>query len=223
MKNTQIKAVLFDLDGTLLDTAPEFVVVVNRLRDEHRLPPLTAQLIRTRVSHGARAMVSLALDITEADAKFEQNRLRLLEMYSQSLGEHTTAFGGIIALLSWLEDRDIDWGISTNKPSYLAVPLLEKMKLKPAPKTIVCPDHVTQTKPHPEPLLLNCKHLNCQPQQAVYIGDHLRDIQAGNSAGMHTIAAAYGYLNGQEDPKQWRANSIALSSTELQSLIEPLL
>jgi phosphoglycolate phosphatase-like HAD superfamily hydrolase len=103
------------------------------------------------------------------------------------------------------------------------VPLLEKMKLKPAPKTIVCPDHVTQTKPHPEPLLLNCKHLNCQPQQAVYIGDHLRDIQAGNSAGMHTIAAAYGYLNGQEDPKQWRANSIALSSTELQSLIEPLL
>ncbi len=220
---TPYKAVLFDLDGTLLDTAPEFVVVVNQLRREHQLPAMEPNIIRGSVSQGARALVTLALGYRETEENFAPARQRLLELYAESLGDHTQAFAGITELLHWLFDQGIDWGISTNKPSYLTLPLVQKMNFDPEPKTVVCPDHVSKTKPDPEPLWLNCKHLNCHPHQAIYIGDHLRDIQAGNSAGMHTIAAGYGYLDTDDDPGSWLADDIANSSTDLQQLIEALL
>lgn len=220
---TPYKAVLFDLDGTLLDTAPEFVVVVNQLRAEHQRPPMEAAIIRSCVSHGARALVTLALGYRESEDSFEPARQRLLDLYSEALGEHTQPFAGITDLLHWLLNQGLDWGISTNKPSYLTLPLVQKMHFNPEPKTVVCPDHVSNTKPDPEPLWLNCKHLNCEPHQAIYIGDHLRDIQAGNSAGMHTIAAAYGYLDADDDPYQWFADDIATNSTDLKNLIEALL
>lgn len=223
MPTPSFKAVLFDLDGTLLDTAPEFVVAVNQLLTEYQLSPMDPALIRGSVSHGARALVTLALGYTESDEAFEPARQRLLDLYSASLGDHTLPFAGITSLLSWLGEQQIDWGIATNKPSYLTLPLVEKMNFKPEPKTVVCPDHVSKTKPDPEPLLLNCTELNCLPHQAIYIGDHLRDIQAGNSAGMYTIAASYGYLDTQDNPNSWRADSVANSSTELQTLIETLL
>lgn len=223
MSAPSYKAVLFDLDGTLLDTAPEFVVVVNQLRAEHQLPAMESDIIRGCVSHGARALVTLALGYSETEDQFEPARQRLLDLYLESLGDHTRTFAGISELLQWLCAQGIDWGISTNKPSYLTIPLVQKMNFESAPKTVVCPDHVSKTKPDPEPLLLNCKHLKCQPQQAIYIGDHLRDIQAGNSAGMHTIAAGYGYLGSDDDPEDWLADGIANKSTDLQRLIEALL
>ncbi len=113
----------------------------------------------------------------------------------------------------------ISWGVSINKPSYLTLPLLEAIALAPAPSSVVCPDHVSQAKPHPEPLLLNCSQLDCNPVEMIYIGDHARDIEAGRNAGIYTIAAAYGYLQQGDDPGDWGADEIAGSGHELANLI----
>jgi phosphoglycolate phosphatase len=215
----RLKAVVFDLDGTLLDTAPEFVAVVQQLRREHQLQPLDPQLIHAHVSDGARAMVSLALDMPPGHEAFESKRLRFLDIYQAGLGTATRPYPGIVELLTRLQAAGIGWGISTNKPSYLTLPLIDSLALKPAPASIVCPDHVSQAKPHPEPLLLSCRQLQCDPNQAIYIGDHLRDIEAGRAAGMYTIAAAYGYIHQAEDPDNWGADAIARSGEELAALI----
>lgn len=216
----RLRAVVFDLDGTLLDTAPEFIDVVQQLRAEHDLEPLPAAAIRSCVSDGARAMVSLALDLAPEAEIFESKRLRFLDIYRARLGSATLPYEGITELLLQLQAAGIAWGISTNKPSYLTLPLLESLALQPAPASVVCPDHVKQPKPHPEPLLLNCQQLDCLPAQAIYIGDHLRDIQAGRAAGMYTIAAAYGYVHQADDAANWDADSIATSSQALAGLIE---
>jgi 2-phosphoglycolate phosphatase len=215
----RLKAVVFDLDGTLLDTAPEFVAVVQQLRHEHQLQPLAPQLIRAHVSDGARAMVSLALDMPPGHEAFESNRLRFLDIYQARLGTATRPYPGILELLARLQAAGIAWGISTNKPSYLTLPLIDSLALEPAPASIVCPDHVSQPKPHPEPLLLNCQQLQCKPDQAIYIGDHQRDIDAGRNAGIYTIAAAYGYIHHTDDPDNWGANAVARSGDELAALI----
>jgi 2-phosphoglycolate phosphatase len=215
----RLKAVVFDLDGTLLDTAPEFVAVVQQLRHEHQLQPLAPQLIRAHVSDGARAMVSLALDMQPGDEAFESNRLRFLDIYQARLGTATRPYPGILELLARLQAAGIAWGISTNKPSYLTLPLIDSLALEPAPASIVCPDHVSQPKPHPEPLLLNCQQLQCNPDQAIYIGDHQRDIDAGRNAGIYTIAAAYGYIHHTDDPDNWGADAVARSGDELAALI----
>jgi 2-phosphoglycolate phosphatase len=218
--SSRLQAVIFDLDGTLLDTAPEFVAVVQQLRSEHELGPLPEALIRAHVSDGARAMVALALDITPDHEIFESKRLRFLELYQAMLGSATVLYPGIAALLTELQAADIGWGISTNKPSYLTEPLIDTMAFCPAPTSIVCPDHVSQPKPHPEPLLLNCLQMECRPHGAIYIGDHLRDIQAGRSAGMYTIAAAYGYIHQDDDVSDWGADAVAQDGSELRELIQ---
>ena len=215
----RLEAVVFDLDGTLLDTAPEFIAVVQQLRAEHELPPLPEGDIRATVSDGARAMVALALDINEADEIFESKRQRFLEIYAGSLGSATAPYAGIVDLLGQLQGAGIAWGISTNKPSYLTDPLVAAMAFDPPPMSIVCPDHVSQPKPDPEPLLLNCQQLDCDPANAIYVGDHLRDIEAGRAAGMYTIAAAYGYIHEHENPESWGADQVAADGRALAGLI----
>jgi phosphoglycolate phosphatase len=214
-----LKAVVFDLDGTLLDTAPEFIEVVQALRAEHRLEPMDPKAVRAVVSDGARAMVSMALDLAQDHADFETQRLRFLEIYREDLGRATTPYPGILGLIEQLAEAGITWGISTNKPSWLTEPLLARLGLEPAPASVVCPDHVSRPKPDPEPLLLNCEQLGCAPQEAVYIGDHPRDVDAGRAAGMYTIAAAYGYIHRDDDPARWGADAIANSSEELSQLV----
>jgi N-acetyl-D-muramate 6-phosphate phosphatase len=214
-----LEAVIFDLDGTLVDTASEFVVVVQALRAEHDLPPLPAERIRASVSNGARALTRLALDIAEETPEFEPKRLRLLELYSEVLGTTAQPYPGIPALLQALAERGIGWGIATNKPSAYTLPLLQRLDLRPAPGSVVCPDDVTQRKPHPESLYLNCRQLGCSPAGAVYVGDHRRDIEAGRRAGMHTIAALYGYIEAGDDPASWGAHQAVQCSTELQGLL----
>lgn len=217
----RLKAVLFDLDGTLLDTALEFIQVVNQLREEHGHTPLPDYTIRAQVSNGARAMVTLALGLAEDDADFEGKRLRFLDIYRQQLGNASVLFPGIQALLSDLEAAGIRWGICTNKPSALTGPLLENLALQPAPSSVVCPDQVNHPKPHPESLYLNCHQLQCQPRECVYIGDHPRDIQAGRNAGIYTIAAAYGYLQEDDDASSWGADRVVQRGDELaQQLTE---
>ncbi|MBA6412869.1 HAD-IA family hydrolase [Parahaliea sp. F7430] len=214
-----LQAVLFDLDGTLIDTASEFVIVVQALREEHGLAPTDEKLIRASVSNGARALVKLALDIDEQAPEFESKRLRLLELYSDVLGSSATPYPGITELLGALDERGIRWGISTNKPRAYTIPLLERLALSPSAGSVVCPDDVSERKPHPESLYLNCKHLGCEPTQAIYIGDHRRDIEAGRRAGMKTIAALYGYIEADDDPSSWGADHAVHSSRDLQGLI----
>lgn len=214
-----LKAVVFDLDGTLLDTAPEFIEVVQALRAEHDQPPLAHDRVRAVVSDGARAMVSLALDMPQDHPDFEAKRQRFLAIYEADLGRATVPYPGIAGLIADLATAGIRWGISTNKPSYLTNPLMERIALDPPPGSVVCPDHVSQPKPAPEPLLLNCSQLRCAVDEVIYVGDHRRDIEAGRAAGMYTIAAAYGYIHADEDPADWGADDLAAGSEELPALI----
>lgn len=215
----QLQAVIFDLDGTLIDTADEFVLVVQALRAEHGLAPMAAERIRMTVSNGARALVSLGLGLAEEHPDFESKRLRLLELYSEVLGSAARPYPGIEDLLTEFGNRNIAWGIATNKPRAYTEPLLECLQLAPRPGSVVCPDDVTERKPHPESLFLNCRQLACSPGRTIYIGDHLRDIEAGRRAGMYTIAAAYGYIEPGDDPGSWGASVRADRSTDLQQLI----
>jgi phosphoglycolate phosphatase len=217
----KLRAVIFDLDGTLVDTADEFVPVVQALRAEHGREPMDPERIRASVSNGARALVALGLDLEEQDPTFEPNRLRLLELYQDVLGSLAQPYPGIPALLDELQQRGIAWGISTNKPRYLTEPLLERLDIQPAPASVVCPDDISHRKPHPETLYRNCRDLGCAPHEAVYVGDHLRDIEAGRGAGMYTIAAAYGYIEPGDDPDNWGADARADQSTALRQLILP--
>jgi len=214
-----LQAVIFDLDGTLVDTADEFVPVVQTLRAEHGHDAMDPQRIRASVSNGARALVSLGLGIDEQAPEFESKRLRLLELYSEVLGSIARPYPGIEELLIELQRRGVGWGISTNKPRAYTEPLLAQLDLQPQPGSVVCPDDVTDRKPHPESLYRNCRDLNCAPHEAIYVGDHLRDIEAGRRAGMYTIAAAYGYIEPGDNPSSWGADAQAGCSTELLGLI----
>lgn len=215
----QLKAVIFDLDGTLVDTADEFVEVVQTLRAEHGHPPMDPLRIRASVSNGARALVSLGLDMREDDADFDSKWLRLLELYSAVLGSIARPYPGINQLIGELERRGIRWGIATNKPRRYTEPLMQRLAMTPEPGSVVCPDDVSERKPHPESLLRNCRDLDCLPGDAIYVGDHLRDIEAGRRAGMYTIAAAYGYIEPGDDPYSWGADAHAQRSTDLLELI----
>lgn len=216
---THLRAVLFDLDGTLVDTADEFVPVVQTLRAEHGLAPMNPENIRNNVSNGARALVKLGLGIEENAAEFETKRLRLLELYSEMLGTLAKPYAGIVPLLERLHQNNIAWGIATNKPRPYTEPLLDALNIQPAPGSVVCPEDVTDRKPHPESLYLNCKELGCAPHEAIYIGDHVRDIQAGKRAGMFTVAAAYGYIETSDDASAWGANLCANQSEHLEAII----
>ncbi len=214
-----LRAVIFDLDGTLVDTADEFIPAVQRLRAEHGLEAMDPERIRVSVSNGARALVSLGLDMGEEAPEFESKRLRLLDLYSQVLGTMASPYPGIESLLARLHDRGIAWGISTNKPRAFTVPLLARLDIQPPPGSVVCPDDISHRKPHPESLYRNCHDLHCAPYEAIYVGDHLRDIEAGRRAGMYTIAAAYGYIEPDDDPLRWGANVQARCSNDLLELI----
>ncbi len=215
----KLEAVLFDLDGTLVDTASEFVVAVQQLRDEHELLHLPEERIRASVSNGAAALVRLALGIDDSAPEFESKRQRLLQLYSAVLGTSAALYPGIPQLLEALAAQGIGWGISTNKPRAYAQPLIEALDIRPAAGSLVCPDDVAQRKPHPESLYLNCHQLGCNPAGAIYIGDHKRDIDAGRRAGMRTIAALYGYIEADDDPTTWGADQSVSRSEDLQALI----
>ncbi len=198
-----IKAVVFDLDGTLIDTAPDFIVVLNQLRQEEGQQPLPEKPIRETVSHGARALISLGFNLEESDSEFERLRLRLLELYSNHLAVFSRPFSGIPSLLDNLADHNLRWGIATNKPEIYTTPLINQLNLQP--DSVVCPDHVKDRKPHPESIFLASEQLNCQPENIIYVGDHERDIECGRRAGSITIAARYGYIDNSDNPDNWQA------------------
>lgn len=217
-----LSAVLFDLDGTLIDTAPDFILAVNTLRAEQNLPPLPEDDIRKTVSDGARALVTLAFDLTEEDEGFDPLRKRLLELYTQNICVHSALFEGMQSVLDQLAKHGIPWGIVTNKPSRFTDPLLEQLSIQPAPKSVICPDHVAITKPDPEGVLLACKQIGADPKTTVYLGDHLRDIDAGKNAGMKTIACGYGYVSIGDDSTNWQADYHVDHASEITAIIDEL-
>ena len=214
-----LRAVIFDLDGTLVDTADDFIPVVQALRAENRLPPMDPDRIRRSVSNGSRGLVKLALSLTEKDRDFEPQRQRLLTLYAQTLGQHARLYPGLNELLAACEARAIAWGIVTNKPRAYTEPLLEILGLRPPAGAVVCPDDVAHPKPHPQSLEVICDALDCSPGSGIYIGDHARDIEAGRRAGMYTIAAAYGYIEEDDAAERWGANAIAANSLDLQQMV----
>jgi len=212
-----LKAVLFDLDGTLIDTAGDFIPVVQTLRAEAGLVPLAEARIRATVSNGARALVTLALGLTDGDDSFEDRRLRLLDLYGRIIGRNAALYPGMATLLGEIEGRGLAWGIATNKPRALTESLLETLGLEPG--SLVCPDDVAQRKPHPESIERACTELACVPPDVIYIGDHHRDIEAGRRAGAYTIAAAYGYIEDGDSAAAWAADAIAPQSEDVAALV----
>ncbi|SDJ53295.1 HAD family hydrolase [Microbulbifer yueqingensis] len=215
-----MKAVLFDLDGTLFDTAPDFIVVLNRLREQEKMPPLPAHEIRAVVSNGARAMVSLAFGTDEGDPAFDTLRQRFLDLYLTHLAVETVPFPGIEDLLRQLAANDIAWGVVTNKPATYTIPLMDAFSHLPAPRAVVCPDHVANSKPHPEAILLACSQIGCDPREAIYVGDHVRDIEAGRAAGMPTIACGYGYIDAGDSAANWNADHLVESASDIWPLLQ---
>lgn len=210
-----LRAVLFDLDGTLIDTAPDFALVLNRMRTRRQFAPLPYQAVRQVVSDGARALVTLGFGVSEGEAGFEPLREELLALYSQHLAEQSTLFAGMDEVLRSLEQQGTAWGIVTNKPVLYARPLLQALGLAERCATLICPDHVAQRKPNPEGLQLACQQIGCDIEQALYVGDHRRDIEAGKNAGMATVACAYGYIHDSDDPAQWGADQVIEHAGEL--------
>ncbi len=206
MIDSDTQAVLFDLDGTLIDSAPTFAKVLNMLLQKHGKDALPFERIRTQVSHGARALITLGFGLNEADKGFELLRQELLDIYEAHIDEGSALFDGMDELLQHIEGIGIPWGIVTNKPTRFTFPLLEKLNINERCAVVVCPDDVEHTKPHPEPNLLACFRLNVDPEKCIYFGDHDRDIASGRAAGMQTVAALYGYIEPNDDPQNWQAD-----------------
>lgn len=201
-----IAAVLFDLDGTLIDTAPDFVRIVNELRQEHQQTPFAYDTVRQQVSNGARALVTLAFGGEETNPRFAEHLETLLNRYEAGLAQDSGLFAGLDSALESLERAGIPWGIVTNKPSRYTNPLLVGLNLSERCAVAICPDQVTHRKPHPEPILTACERIGVDPKQTLYVGDHARDIEAGKRANNFTIAAGWGYLNENEQAEDWDAH-----------------
>ena len=213
------QAVLFDLDGTLIDTAPEFIHIGLQLRAAAGLAPMSGDIIRQSVSGGAISMVQTALELSATDPHFETWRQQFLTLYEAELGQYSAPYPGLVELIAELHGAGVSWGVVTNKLERFAAPLMNRMPFDPPAGAVITPDHVAQPKPDPEAILLACKHLGASPKHSLFIGDHLRDIEAGKSAGCYTIAAAYGYLAAEESASLWGADAVALSSEHLADLI----
>ena len=221
--DTSIECVLFDLDGTLIDTAPDFVKVVQRLCAEHDRPAVSAELIHQTVSDGARALVKLAFGIAENHPDFADLHQRLLDIYEEQLQvTEAVVYPGLGQLLDKLEASGIPWGIVTNKPVRYASALLENLQLSNRCGALVCPDHVTDRKPHPEAILLACSQLQRGTERTVYIGDHLRDMQAAKNADVIAVAAAYGYLGTDVRVEDWYADFILQQPEQTEALLSTL-
>ncbi|MGJ8523336.1 N-acetylmuramic acid 6-phosphate phosphatase [Carnimonas sp. R-84981] len=206
-------AVLFDLDGTLVDTAPDLIHATNLLRERHGLPALPDNQVRAEVSMGGRALTRLALGEAADDLALEQ----LLADYAACLGEHSQIFAGLEPLLAHLRLHHQPWGIVTNKERRFAEPLLAALSLEPP--TLVCGDDVAKAKPHPEALIAAAAELEVTPEQCCYIGDHRRDMDAAHASGMCAIAVGYGYLSPTDDIRDWNADRRCDTPAQLSALL----
>jgi len=203
-----IRTVLFDLDGTLADTAPDLAYALNTLLAEHHKPLLPYPTIRPVASNGAAALIELGFGVARTDPHFAPLRARFLEIYRAHLTRETRLFPGMAELLDAIAARGLNWGIVTNKPAFLTEPLVDQLGLREDLACVVSGDTTANPKPHPEPLLHACKLAGSRPHECLYIGDAARDIEAGRAAGMKTLVALFGYIGAQDQPDTWGADGL---------------
>lgn len=202
-----IRVILFDLDGTLADTAPDLAYALNQTLKRHNHPALPYDQIKPKVSHGASALIRLGFNLTPDDKAFAPLLQELLQCYSANIHRETRLFPGMEQLLEKLEQRGIAWGIVTNKPSRFTDPLMKSMGLTNRAACIVSGDTTMNSKPHPEPILHACRLAGGHsPEACLYIGDAERDIESGLNAGTATLVAMFGYLGPDDHPEQWGAD-----------------
>ncbi|MBF0470549.1 MAG: phosphoglycolate phosphatase [Gammaproteobacteria bacterium] len=223
MSRRPLAALLFDLDGTLVDTAPDLAYALNTLLEEEGERPLPLSEIRPHVSHGTTALLRHGFGITPEEERFPHLRQRILDLYRDNISRQSTLFPGIEPLLTKMEAAQLPWGVVTNKPAFLTEPLLRALHLSPRMAAIVSGDTLPQAKPHPAPLLYACEKMGVSPVNTLYIGDAQRDIEAGKAAGMETIAAGWGYIEATTVIGEWGADTIVHSTSELFSLLSPRL
>ncbi len=217
---SQIDTVLFDLDGTLIDTAPDMALALERLCDEENQPRLDFDTVRPRVSDGSVALVKLAFGDDIDPERLDRLKQLYLQIYEANLAVKSRPFAEIEDLLQQLDERDIKWGVVTNKPGWLTTPLLEQLGLAQSAACIVSGDCTANRKPHPEPMHRACELAGSEPQHCLYVGDALRDIEAGNNAGMTTLVACYGYIDDNTDIRQWRADGYINSPADILQYLQ---
>jgi len=211
-----IEAILFDMDGTLLDSAPDFIAILQSMRVERGLPPLADAPLREVISGGAQAMLSCAFSITPEDSEFEALRADFLQRYQEQCAVFTRPFDGILPLLETIERLSLPWGVATNKPLCYAAPIMQRLDLSERTAVLLCPDHVANPKPAPDMLLLACQQLKRTPSRVLYIGDDRRDMEAARAAGMPCAAALWGYIHGEDNPQDWGADCLFTQPAQMQ-------
>jgi phosphoglycolate phosphatase len=213
--------VLFDLDGTFADTAPDMALAINRLLAAHGRPPLPFERIRPQVSHGAKAMIRLGFGLGPEDAGYRDLRQQFLDLYAENLTLATAPFPGVLDLVAELERQAIPWGIVTNKPGWLTDPLMAALGVDARAACVVSGDTAARPKPHPDPLLLACGRIGRSPADCWYLGDAERDVAAGRAAGTGTLVALFGYLGIGEDPATWGADGMLAAPLDLLGWLGP--
>lgn len=220
INTSQIKAVLFDLDGTLLDTAPDMTNALNHLLAEEGKAPLSYDYCRDYVSHGSLAMVTLGFGEEQTADEIERRRQRFLSLYEENLCVDTKLFEGMEDTLAFIEGQGIHWGIVTNKPAFLTDPLLEELGLHSRACSVVSGDTIPQRKPDPAPVYLAATQCSSLATECIYVGDAERDIEAGNRANMRTLLASYGYIDKTQTPENWGADGIVAYPLEILDWLE---
>lgn len=211
--------ILFDLDGTLVDTAPDLGYALNLQRERHGLAPLSMDVIRPYASHGSKGLLGIGFNLRPEDVQFEAMRTEYLDLYDQVFARSPVLFEGVAELLQHLEQNNIAWGVVTNKPRRFSAPLLKAMQLDTRMACLVCGDDAALPKPAPDTLFLACKQARVSPSGCFYVGDAARDIEAGNAAGMRTVIALYGYIDEADQPATWGADFSITHPQQLISLI----
>lgn len=217
---TDIEAVLFDLDGTLIDSAPDLGAAADRMRTCRGLPPLPLERYRAMAGAGARGMLGVAFGMTPEDPEYEAMREEFFRNYESAMTEQTRVFDGVAELVARLQERGLRWGVVTNKSARFTLPLTRLISLFASSGTVVSGDTTPYAKPHPAPLLEAARRLNVEPSRCIYVGDDERDVIAGRAAGMGTVAATYGYLGSNADVIKWGADAPIDSPLSLLGLLK---
>ncbi|WP_423063549.1 phosphoglycolate phosphatase [Candidiatus Paracoxiella cheracis] len=215
MPTRNINSLFFDLDGTLLDTAPDLAAALNQVLTHHDRPTLPLKVIRPAVAEGTRGILKQGFPIDENDEQFDLLKEEFLETYEQIMTRETKFFDGMEQVLDYLDDNALPWGIVTNKPGWLAKPLLSHFNLDNRYTCLVAGDTLAKRKPDPEPLYHACYLTGTDPEHSLYVGDALGDVRAAKTAGMYIIVATYGYLRPDYQPHLWQADGLIDSPLEI--------
>lgn len=215
-----VQGVLFDLDGTLLDTAADLGNALNQLLREEGLPKQPMAAIRLFAGTGCRGLLKLGMNISETDPRYPTYCDRLLGLYENTMLDETRLFQGMTETLAFLEQKQIHWGIVTNKPQRYTIPITQHLGLDRQARCIVSGDTLPFRKPHPAPLLHACQLLASPPQNTLYVGDMHSDVKASRLAGLSPITALYGYIPSGENPETWQADAWLNHPTDLMDLLE---